>query len=149
MIREHPKYEKILTSIFQFDSIRVHKFIHMAQDLVITMGLCFYAAIYLNKLFVATRDENNEIIENPLTLHLKLLAHILCVIIVLYYVRKITKLIPFVLNFNKNYDPFHVSKDGENLIGKTTAISLVFGYTQSNLNDRLIALIKWYSSRVH
>jgi len=122
---------------------------HMAQDLTVTMALCFYAAIYLNKLFKTEKDNDDNIMESPLTLHLKLLAHILCVIIVLYYIRKITKLIPFLFNFNKNYDPFHVSKDGESLIGKTTAISLVFGYTQTNLNDRFNKLIEWHSNRIY
>ena len=142
MIRSHPNYKYYLKSIFQLDSIRIHKFLHMAQDAIITIFFCFFIAIHLNKFLDVEKDEKDENIESVLTSYVKLIIHILLIILALYYVRKITKLIPFIFNFDKNYNPFHKSKDGESLIGNTTAVALIFAYTQSNLSIRFNTIIK-------
>ena len=118
MIRSHPDYKHYIKSLFQFDSIRLHKFAHMAQDAIITLFFCFWIGIHLNKFLDVEKDENGENIESVLTSHVKLVIHILLIILALYYICKITKLIPFIFNFDKNYNPFHKSKDNESLIGK-------------------------------
>ena len=71
----------------------------------------------------------------------KIFLHLIFLTIVIYYSRKLTKFIPFLLRFTKSYKPFHRSRDGESLIGSAIALSLMIMITQRNLKDRLKIVI--------
>ena len=137
---KYPNYNRIIKSIFEFNSIRLQKFLHMIQDMLITSILCFSLGIMINKLFKIKKDEQDKVLESTNTLIIKTLIHISVLMILIYYIRKITKLIPFFLRFNNKYDPFHVSSDGESLLGKSITLGMLFSGSQTNLFKRLSEL---------
>ena len=108
----------------------------MSQNAIITAVFSLMLGINIDKLFDIKKDESN------IELIIKVLIQLIIIIIGTYYLRKLTKFIPFILRFTESYNPFHKSKDGENLIGSTIAIVIFFISTQINLKDRIITFMK-------
>ena len=126
-----PNYKDLLTNIFEFDAVRINKLLHMGQDAVITAIMCFFIGIGINGLYPISENE-----KVGMTIVLGCMQMVV-VIIGVYYVRKLTRLIPFFLRFSSKYNPFHKSKDGEGLVGATIAMGLLLMSTQSNMKDRI------------
>ena len=135
MIIKYPNYKDLLGSFFEFNVIRLQKLLHMSQNAIFTAIFCFYIGVKLNGLFEVKGEE--DIITSA---SLGLLQMVV-IIISVYYIRKLTKLIPFILRFTESYNPFHKSKDGEGLIGAAIAMGLILMSTQSNMKDRIKKLI--------
>jgi len=132
---KYPNYKDLVSSLLQFDMIRLQKLLHVSQNAVITAVFCFFVGVKINGLFDKTEEET-------LT-KVVLLGCLQMVVIILsvYYVRKLTKFIPFLLRITDSYDPFHKSVDGEGLVGSAIAMSLLLMSTQSNMRDRIKKLI--------
>ena len=130
-----PNYKNLLNSLFDFNLIRFLKVLHMSQDSAITAIFAFIIGYGLNIFFNLKYDEETYVVITKIFLHLIFLT------IVIYYSRKLTKFIPFLLRFTKSYKPFHRSRDGESLIGSAIALSLMIMITQRNLKDRLKIVI--------
>ncbi len=126
-----PAYGKLISNIFEFDLIRLQKLLHMSQDAVITAVFCFFAGIGVNSVFKI--DENEAIWMTATMACLQMVI----VIISVYYIRKLTRLIPFFLRFTESYNPFHKSKDGEGLVGAAIAMGLLLMSTQTNMKERI------------
>lgn len=130
-----PNYKDLMGSLTEVSMIRFQKILHMSQDAVITSVFCFFAGLGIDNLF---DGKNNE---NLLVASLKGMLQLIVVIIAVYYIRKLTKFIPFLLRITKEYNPFHKSKDGEGLVGATIAMGLLLMSTQTNLKKRIKQLV--------
>jgi hypothetical protein len=126
-----PNYKDLIPNIFEYDAIRINKLLHMAQDAVITAVFCFFVGIGINTLYPIAEDEKVAITVTMACMQM------VTVIIGVYYIRKLTRLIPFFLRFSTKYNPFHKSKDGEGLVGAAIAMGLLLMSTQSNMKDRI------------
>ncbi len=126
-----PNYKDLIPNIFEYDAIRINKLLHMAQDAVITAIFCFFVGIGINELYPIPEDEKLGITVTMACVQM------VTVIIGVYYIRKLTRLIPFFLRFSSKYNPFHKSKDGEGLVGAAIAMGLLLMSTQSNMKDRI------------
>jgi len=136
MLIKYPNYKDLVSNLLEFNVIRVQKLLHMSQNAVITAIFSFLVGISIDKLFdIKEKESNNELI-------LKTLLQLVIIIIGVYYLRKLTKFIPFMLRFTESYNPFHKSKDGESLMGSTIAIVIFFVSTQTNLRDRIDVFMK-------
>ena len=136
MLIKYPNYKDLVSNLLEFNHIRIQKLLHMSQNAVITAIFSFMVGISIDKLFdIKEKESNNELV-------LKGLIQLIIIIIGVYYLRKLTKFIPFLLRFTESYNPFHKSKDGENLMGSTIAIVIFFVSTQKNLQERIEILMK-------
>jgi hypothetical protein len=126
-----PNYKDLIPNILEYDAIRINKLLHMAQDAVITAVFCFFVGIGINELYPIPEDEKVSITVTMACMQM------VTVIIGVYYIRKLTRLIPFFLRFSSKYNPFHKSKDGEGLVGAAIAMGLLLMSTQSNMKDRI------------
>lgn len=130
-----PNYKDLMGSLTEVSMIRLQKILHMSQDAVITSVFCFFAGLGIDNLFDGKTNEN------LLVASLKGMLQLIVVIVAVYYIRKLTKFIPFLLRITKEYNPFHKSKDGEGLVGATIAMGLLLMSTQTNLKKRIKQLV--------
>lgn len=130
-----PNYKDLIGSLTEVSMIRLQKILHMSQDAVITSIFCFFAGLGIDNLFDGKTNEN------LLVASLKGMLQLIVVIVAVYYIRKLTKFIPFLLRITKEYNPFHKSKDGEGLVGATIAMGLLLMSTQTNLKKRIKQLV--------
>jgi len=127
-------YERLI-NLFKVDEIRVNKLLHMSQITFLGLAISIFIAPYFNKFsFEANKNENF------MSLFIKTAIEIIILVIILYYIRKITKVPPFMLNFSKIYDEFHRSSDGEALVGNTVAMAIVFMNFVSKLKKKIVYL---------
>ena len=121
-----------LGSIFEISFIRLQKILHMGQISFMGLILSITSAPIINKYaFELNKDEETYII------FLKLALEMVILVIVLYYIRKITKLIPFLFQFTKDYNPVRKSSDGESLVGNTVAMAIVYANFLTKLKDKI------------
>lgn len=136
MLIKHPDYKDLASSLLELNSVRIQKLLHMSQNALITALFSFAVGIKIDNLFDKKEEESNA------ELIIKVFTQLVVVIIGVYYLRKLTKFIPFMLRFTESYNPFHKSKDGEALMGATIAIVIFFVATQKNLRNRIDLLIE-------
>ena len=125
-------FNEELNSFFEISHIRIQKMLHMFQNAILTIIISIYVGGLVNKPFpelVKSRSHSMIILEVSM--------QIMLVILAIYYIRKITKLIPFIFNYNASYNQYHLSKDGEGLIGATIAFALAFFSTQTKIRDKI------------
>ena len=132
---KYPNYNDLISNLLQFDMIRLLKLLHMSQNAVITAVFCFFIGVKINMLFDNTEEET---ITKAILLGC---LQMILIILSVYYVRKLTKFIPFLLRITDSYNPFHKSLDGEGLGGAAIAMSLLLMSTQSNMRNRIKRLI--------
>ena len=70
------------------------------------------------------------------------MIQLIVVIVAVYYIRKLTKVPPLLLKFSNEYNEFHRSSDGENLVGNTIAMAIVFMNFVGKMKDKIIYLGK-------
>lgn len=129
-------FEKRFKSIVEISPIRLQKLLHMSQDAIFIAALGLIIGRRLNNLFPKL-DKNKK----KSMLILESLLHILCMLVVIYYLIKIVNFVPFLFSFG-DYSLTHRSKDGENSIrmASTVVIALVFNATQTNLKEKILFL---------
>lgn len=131
-------FEK-LNSIFEISTIRLQKILHMAQIAFFGLLLSITSAPLLNKYSFVLKEK-----EETYKIFLKLSFEMIILVIILYYIRKITKMIPFLFHFSKEYNPIRKSSDGESLVGNTVAMAIVYANFLTKLKDK----IKFIGSKV-
>lgn len=114
-------FNKNLMSLTEISHIRFQKILQMAQGVLVVSVLALVMGSLINKYSFPLNVNDPTII-----IFLKSMFEILVVVIFIYYIRKFTMLIPFLFKYTKDYNPYHVSKDGESLIGKTIAFAVIF-----------------------
>ena len=114
-------FNKNLMSLTEISHIRFQKILQMAQGVLVVSVLALVLGSLINKYSFPLNVNDPTII-----IFLKSMFEILVVVIFIYYIRKFTMLIPFLFKYTKDYNPYHVSKDGESLIGKTIAFAVIF-----------------------
>ena len=121
----HERFEKLM----RFDIVRINELFELVQYTVIYAVTCFFAGLGINSVF----PEYNE--NTPtLNLILEILGELCAVVIVIFYVRKINKLIPFILlvGDTKGYIPYQTTEfSGE------VSISLIFVAMQFRLIKKI------------
>ena len=123
---------KKLKSLFEINHIRFQKILEMSQDTLVTFAFSVLAATTFNKYsFNYIEGEKDHII---LT---KLLIELIVLIIVLYYLRKIIMVVPFLFKYTKNYIPGRPSSDGEGLLGKVVTMAIVFSTILTKLKKKI------------
>lgn len=125
-----------LKSLFEISHIRFQKLLHLSQHGSITALITILFGKIINKY---TFDLNFN--EQYFTILVKTIIEIIFIVISVYYINKITKILPFFFKYTKNYKSFHRSKDGENLIGIPVTIAIVFSVALKKTQDKLTYLI--------
>jgi len=137
MLQNH--INKKLRSVFEINHIRLQKIMEMSQDTIVAFIVSLMAATFFNKY--SFNFNLNE--DNP-TILAKTLVEFVILIIVLYYVRKLISVIPFLFKYTTNYIPGRPSSDGEGLLGKVVTVAIVF----STILVKLKAKIKHLSGLI-
>tara|TARA_B100001123_G_C15069543_1_gene931044 strand:- start:226 stop:660 length:435 start_codon:yes stop_codon:yes gene_type:complete len=138
MLIKYPNYKELIGSFFELNVVRLQKLLHMSQNAIFTAIFCFFIGVKLNSLFEVKGEE--EAIITSVSMGL---LQMVVIILSVYYIRKLTKLIPFLFRFTESYNPFHKSKDGEGLVGSAIAMGLLLISTQSNMKERIEKLITY------
>lgn len=125
-------FKEEVSSLFEVSHVRIQKILHMFQNAILTIIISIYVGGLINKPFTElNRVKSDVVMIGEITLQIML------VILAVYYIRKFTRLVPFLLHYTKSYDPEHRSKDGEGLIGATIAFALAFFSTQTKIKDKI------------
>ncbi len=115
--------------LVRFDTVRINELLELIQYTTLYGISSFFAGLGINSLF----PEYNR--DRPTgKLLLEVFAELCTVIIAIYYIRKLIKLVPFMLLFaaNKSYIPYQTTEyDGE------FTISLVFVAMQFRLIKKI------------
>ena len=121
-----------VSSILEVSNIRFQKILHIAQLAFFALVLSLIVAPLYNYIIFPLNKE-----EDYWKIFTKLSIEVCILVILLYYVRKITLILPFLFQYSKDYDPEHKSSDGESLIGNTIAMAIVFATVQTKLKDKV------------
>lgn len=128
-----------LKSVFEFNHIRLQKIMEMSQDTIVAFIFSLMAATFFNKY-----SFNFNINEDNPTILAKTLIEFIILIIVLYYLRKVISIVPFLFKYTTKYIPGRPSTDGEGLLGKVVTVAIVF----STIVVKLKAKIKHISGLI-
>jgi len=121
-----------LKSVFEFNHIRLQKILEMSQDTIVSFIFSLIAAIFFNKYsFNLNIDESNT------TILTKTLIEFIFLVTLLYYVRKIISIVPFLFNYTKKYIPNRPSSDGEGLLGKIVTMAIIFSTISVKLKEKI------------
>ena len=137
MIQNH--INKKLKSLLEFNHIRLQKIMEMSQDTIVAFIVSLIAATFFNKY-----SFNFNFNEDKPTILTKTLIEFIILVIVLYYVRKIISIVPFLFKYTTKYIPGRPSMDGEGLLGKVVTVAIVF----STILVKLKAKIKHISGLI-
>jgi len=77
-----PNYKDLIPNIYEFNTVRINKLLHMAQDAIITAIFCFFVGIGINRLYPISGDEKVAITATMACMQM------VTVIIGVYYIRK-------------------------------------------------------------
>lgn len=115
--------------LLRFDSIRISKLLEMIQDGIIIFILSFYLGSLIDKIFGQTDEKmsNTELI-------IRIILQLVVNIVVIYYIRKIAEVIPFMLNISKDYIS---NKKGEVDNASGFVCSIIFVGVQKNFQAKL------------
>jgi hypothetical protein len=111
----------------------------MSQDTIVAFIVSLMAATFFNKY-----SFNFNINEDNPTILAKTLIEFIILIIVLYYIRKVISIVPFLFKYTTKYIPGRPSTDGEGLLGKVVTVAIVF----STIVVKLKAKIKHISGLI-
>jgi hypothetical protein len=85
----------------------------------------------INKYLIPTYSKKENVVETVIYL----IWNLILIMVSLYYIRKITLMVPYIFSYDKDYI---VSKGGESLLGFSVGFAIVFGATQSKFRDRFL-----------
>ena len=131
-------FSEEVKSLFEVSHIRIQKLLEMAQGAIEVVILSLFVGSLIN-YFSFDLITN----ESLTTVLFKIIVEVIVIIVAIYYVRKMTKLIPFLFHYTKSYIPGRPSSDGENMIGKTIAFAVVFLGTLEKTKTK----IKYFSKQ--
>ena len=126
--------------ILQFDNIRLFKLLEMCYYSIISFLLVIIIANILENdhlfpYFFKTYDYDKE---TYLSLLKDVLIDLVVLVIIIYYLKKIIRSIPFIFApLNRKYIP---SKKNESTIGTDIGMSIVFFISLKTIKSKLLAL---------
>ena len=91
-----------LERLTRFDLIRVSKLLEIAQDGIIIFAIAFYVGSALDRLFNTLKPIDEK--SSDMELIGILLLQFTSIIIVAYYIRKISDVIPFFFSLTSSYN---------------------------------------------
>jgi hypothetical protein len=77
-----------------------------------------------------------------------MLIEMIIIIILIYYIRKVTNIIPFMFHYTDKYKVDWKSKDGETKIGTTVAFALIFLTLVTKTKEKITYLSKYIQNNV-
>ena len=125
-------HKENLERLTRFDLVRVSKLLELIQDGLIVFVLSFYAGSAIDRLFQKADDtwSNKDLI-------LSLIGQFVMIVVTVYYIRKITEVIPFFFALTKEYVS---NKKGEAITGYAIATSIIFVGVQKNFASKIMLL---------
>jgi len=123
------------SSLFEFGHIRFEKLLDLAQSSVEVGVFSLLIASIFNKLSFILQENDAKII-----IFAKILIEMIIIVILIYYIRKVTNIIPFMFHYTDKYKLNWKSKDGETMIGTTVAFALIFLTLVSKTKAKIIFL---------
>lgn len=126
-------------SVFEISHVRAQKLLDMSQNVTEIAVLAFPVGLLINKAapeLDETKPQWQIIIE--------IIVHLMVLIIGVYYIRKISLIIPFFFNYNDSYVVGRASSDGENLIAPSVAYTFCMNSTQKKLKAKINYLQSLY-----
>lgn len=128
--------DNTLSNIFKIDRLRISKLLHYCQSSIVMFVLAFVFGTLLNKLFVRKSPYNNFELISLTFVQLSLNT------IVIYYLKKISFIIPFKLSLTDKYIP---ALHNEPLYGGLVGSGLILLKTQSSLYEKIDLCIQRFS----
>jgi len=125
----------IFTSLFEFGHIRFEKILDMGQSSMEVGFFSLLIASIFNKLSFVLQKSDAKII-----IFAKILIEMIIIVILIYYIRKVTNIIPFMFHYTDKYKLNWKSKDGETLIGTTVAFALIFLTLVTKTKEKIVFL---------
>tara|TARA_B100001093_G_C26828291_1_gene1015010 strand:+ start:295 stop:726 length:432 start_codon:yes stop_codon:yes gene_type:complete len=138
---------KTLENIFRIDSIRIMKILEMCQFSIIGFGLGYLNGKFINEhILIDFKEENyinkeypKEIGNHNPKLWLHLFFDIIVIVVTTYYLKKITRLIPFIFSsFEPKYKP---GLKSEGLVGFTIGLGFIYLRVLDNFINRMNILM--------
>tara|TARA_Y100000389_G_scaffold204987_1_gene261646 strand:- start:2287 stop:2682 length:396 start_codon:yes stop_codon:yes gene_type:complete len=126
-------------SVFEISHVRAQKLLDMSQHVTEIAVLAFPVGLLINKV-APELDETKP----QWQIMAEIIAHLIILIISVYYVRKISLIVPFLFNYNDSYIVGRSSSDGENLIGPSVAYTFCMNATQTKLKAKIDYLQSLY-----
>ena len=123
--------------LFRFDSIRISKLLEMIQDGIIIFILAFYLGSLIDKLCGVTDEKMSNT-----KLWGYVILQLVINIVVIYYIRKIAEVIPFMLSLNSGYMS---NKKGEVDSASGFVSSIILISVQKNFQSKLGLLKSRYA----
>ncbi len=117
------RWDKLLI----FDKIRLYKLIEMLQYTILYIMITIPLSAFVEELFPNPDDSRSSG-----RIFVEVLLQSLIIVILVFYLQKIVKLLPFIFSIDKEYKK-HKTSEYEG----TVIIPLVFVGTQKNLLDKI------------
>lgn len=124
-----------LASLFDVGHIRFEKILDMGQSAVEVGLFSLPIASIFNKLSFVLQKSDAKII-----IFAKILIETIIIVILIYYTRKVTNIIPFMFHYTDKYKLNRKSKDGETMIGTTVAFALIFLTLVTKTKEKIVFL---------
>jgi hypothetical protein len=136
-------YMRKYYGLFEFGHIRIEKFLDMSQSAVEVGFFSLIIASIFNKFSFAL-----EVNDPKIVIFVKMLIEMIIIIILIYYIRKVTNIIPFMFHYTDKYKVDWKSKDGETKIGTTVAFALIFLTLVTKTKEKITYLSKYIQNNV-
>ena len=133
------KFRRNFERLVRFDKIRASKLLEMIQSGITIFVLCLVIGHYSDQLFplLDTNCSNTK-----LAFHFVL--QLILNIILVYYVKKISEVIPFLFSLT---DKYVSDAKGEQLQGAVLVISIIFYRVQKSFQQKLNLIIDRFTSK--
>ena len=128
--------KKKIGDLIAFDSFRLTQIVEIIQFSILYIIICLIAGIYLDYLFPYV-DEN----KSTMNILLELSFHSVIVSLAVFYIRKITMIVPLIYKA-KGYTSHTHSYSGE------VVIAIVFFTTQKKILDKINILHDRFLERI-
>lgn len=119
-----------LKHMMKVDAIRVQKFLEISQSMLVAIFLGFVGSHYVERLFPQYREEDNK---SAWRLILEVCGQSIVLGIMVFYLKKIMRMIPFMFKFTDDYNP---SQTKDNM-GVTLGLSVILVSSQLNYRAKL------------
>ena len=140
--KTHNNILRKVKNLMRVDPIRGLKLLEFAQYAIVATALALIVGPIINtKLFSTSHNEKSTaILLTEIFIEMGLIG------IVIYYIKKIIHLVPFV--FQGLYHKYIPSYHNEAMIGTAIGLGLVFNQTQLNLLDKITIISERYTHNI-
>ena len=138
-------YKKLETNwekLIRFDEIRFYKLVEIAYYSIISFLLAIFLGPILNILTPKLNDKDED---NFVYILIESAINFALILIVVYYIYKIVKVIPFFLNFS---DKYVSSLKGENEAALGFVTSIVLYGSQTRLRSNITQIEKLVEQKI-